>query len=76
MPWAVFLVVPWALTAQLAPPDQRGLYMGGLNIFACVPQVLVSLSGPVLVKIFGEQKATQAALGFGGEQSLPSSKGL
>jgi solute carrier family 45, member 1/2/4 len=66
LPWAVFLVVPWALVAQMAPPDKRGLYMGSLNIFACVPQVIVALSGPILVRMFGEDKATQAALGFGG----------
>jgi solute carrier family 45 protein 1/2/4 len=66
LPWAVFLVVPWALVAQMAPPDKRGLYMGSLNIFACVPQVIVALMGPVLVRWFGEDKATQAALGFGG----------
>ena len=50
----------------MAPPDKRGLYMGSLNIFACVPQVIVALMGPVLVRWFGEDKATQAALGFGG----------
>ncbi len=65
LPWAVFLVVPWALVAQMAPPDKRGLYMGSLNIFACVPQVIVALSGPVLVRMFGEDQATQAALGLG-----------
>ena len=72
LPWAVFLVVPWALIAQMAPPDKRGLYLGSLNIFACVPQVLVALSGPILVKIFGEDKATQAALGFGAILALVS----
>ena len=68
VPWAVFLILPWAIVAQLAPPDQRGLYLGVLNIFAVIPQILVSLSGPVIVHIFGEDHATQAALGFGGEQ--------
>jgi len=72
LPWAVFLVVPWALIAQMAPPDKRGLYLGSLNIFACVPQVLVALSGPVLVKMFGEDKATQAALGLGAILALVS----
>lgn len=70
IPWAVFLVIPYALIAQMAPSNQRGLYLGSLNIFACVPQVLVALSGPVLVKMFGDEKATQAALGFGGESML------
>ena len=68
LPWGVFLVVPWDLTAQLAPADQRGLYMGALNIFACLARLIVSLSGPLLVIIFGEGNATQAALGTGGEQ--------
>ncbi len=72
LPWAVFLVVPWALVAQMAPPDQRGLFLGSLNIFACVPQVLVALSGPVLVKLFEEDMATQAALGFGAILALVS----
>jgi len=72
LPWAVFLVVPWALIAQMAPPDKRGLYLGSLNIFACVPQVLVALSGPIFVKIFAEEKATQAALGFGAILALVS----
>lgn len=74
LPWAVFLVVPWALVAQMAPPDKRGLYMGSLNIFACVPQVIVALSGPLLVSMFGEDKATQAALGFGGTCELSTQK--
>lgn len=70
LPWSVFIVVPFAITAQMAPPDQRGLYLGSLNIFAVLPQILVSLSGPVFARIFGEQGATQAAFGFSGASFL------
>jgi len=70
IPWAVFLILPWALVAQLAPPNERGLYLGVLNIFAVIPQILVSLSGPIIVHVFGEDHATQAALGFGGKCAI------
>ncbi len=53
------------IQAQIAPEDQRGLYMGVLNIFSCMSQLIVALSGPILVRILGDRGATRAQMGVG-----------
>jgi MFS family permease len=44
-PWAGVLVIPYALAGQACnSSDSKGLQMAILNIFICIPQVLVSLT--------------------------------
>ena len=39
-PWAVTQSIPYAMVAERARPEQRGLLMGLLNVFVVLPQLL------------------------------------
>lgn len=52
IPFAVTLTIPYALTAQVSPPHDRGLYMGVLNIFIVLPQFVMSGVGSLLIFLF------------------------
>lgn len=47
-PWAVSNTIPFALVATIANKDQKGTFMGLLNIFIVVPQLVMSSFGPVI----------------------------
>eukprot|EP00762_Andalucia_godoyi_P003787 ANDGO_08559.mRNA.1 Sucrose transport protein SUC2 len=64
-PWSVTMTVPFALTAQIAPSAERGLYMGALNIFIVLPQCLMASLGPILVTLFGDKDSIRGALVLG-----------
>lgn len=64
-PWSVSMTVPFAMTAQVSPPADRGLYMGALNIFVVLPQCAMAVLGPGMVSIFGDKGAVIAALELG-----------
>jgi solute carrier family 45 protein 1/2/4 len=64
IPWAVVMVIPFTLVALCVDESQSGLYMGVLNIFVVIPQILVSIGIGAILKIFGGNLA--AALTTGG----------
>jgi len=65
IPWSVVMVLPFTLVAMSVPEKKSGLYMGVLNIFVVVPQLLVSVTIGFLIKIFhGDLSAALAAGGI------------
>lgn len=68
-PWAVTLTVPFALTAEAAPEEENGVYMGVLNIFVVIPQFMMAAIGPLFVEFWGND-APQAAFIVGGITSI------
>jgi solute carrier family 45 protein 1/2/4 len=52
IPWAVTMVIPFALTGIVAPSAEKGLFMGVLNIFVVLPQLLVSLLAIGVLRLF------------------------
>jgi hypothetical protein len=53
-PFAAFLVIPYAIVGRAAAAtDERGIYMAMQNLFLCLPELAVSLLGPLLVAIGG-----------------------
>ncbi|KAL1511277.1 hypothetical protein AB1Y20_006084 [Prymnesium parvum] len=49
-PFAAFLVIPYSIVGRAAAEgDSRGVYMATMNLFLCLPELLVSLVlGPVV----------------------------
>jgi len=68
IPWAATLSLPYAIVARLADPDSKGLFLGVLNIFIVIPQLLVALSVGAVLKIFGGN--LNAALLLGGFSAM------
>eukprot|EP00871_Galdieria_phlegrea_P002521 jgi/Galph1/326/GphlegSOOS_G5034.1 len=68
IPWAATLSIPYAIVARLADPDSKGLFLGVLNIFIVIPQLLVALSVGAVLKIFGGN--LNAALLLGGFSAI------
>lgn len=52
VPWTVTMVLPFAIVGEGVAPEEGGLYMGVLNIFVVIPQILVSLFIPIVISIF------------------------
>lgn len=53
LPWATTMALPFTLVALNTQPGETGLYMGVLNIFVVVPQLIVALGFGVIVEQFG-----------------------
>ncbi|EME31816.1 sucrose transporter, GPH family [Galdieria sulphuraria] len=68
IPWAATLSLPYAIVARLADPDAKGLFLGVLNIFIVIPQLLVALSVGAVLKMFGGN--LNAALVLGGFSAI------
>ncbi|KAG2374048.1 hypothetical protein C9374_011127 [Naegleria lovaniensis] len=47
-PWAVNGTIPFAIVATIAKKHEKGTYMGLLNIFIVVPQLVMSSVGPLI----------------------------
>jgi solute carrier family 45 protein 1/2/4 len=63
IPWSVTNTIPFALTANVAPKDEKGIYMGILNIFVVVPQLIMSGLGTLISYIFNGNVAATLATG-------------
>lgn len=50
VPFAAFLVIPYSIVGRAAAEgDSRGAYMATMNLFLCLPELLVSLAlGPIV----------------------------
>ncbi len=54
--WASILALPYAMLANVLPPERMGFYMGVFNYFIVLPQILASaLMGKVVASLFGGQ---------------------
>jgi maltose/moltooligosaccharide transporter len=42
--WSAILTVPFIITTRIIPPARIGVYMGILNAFICIPQILEMLT--------------------------------
>eukprot|EP00761_Pharyngomonas_kirbyi_P013144 gb/GECH01013171.1/.p1 GENE.gb/GECH01013171.1/~~gb/GECH01013171.1/.p1 ORF type:complete len:548 (+),score=115.84 gb/GECH01013171.1/:1-1644(+) len=69
IPWSITMTVPFALTGVVSPEKDRGLYMGVLNIFVVLPQLVLSGIGS-LVSVIDEKRAVRITLLIGGVSSL------
>jgi solute carrier family 45 protein 1/2/4 len=52
IPWSVAMTIPFAIVANIAPEEEKGIYMGILNIFVVIPQLCMSAVGALLSLIF------------------------
>ena len=51
--WASILALPYAMLANVLPPERMGFFMGVFNYFIVLPQILAStLMGPLVAKLF------------------------
>jgi maltose/moltooligosaccharide transporter len=52
--WASILALPYALLANVVPPNRMGFFMGVFNYFIVLPQILAAtLLGPLVDGLFG-----------------------
>lgn len=52
--WASILSMPYAMLANVLPPERMGFYMGVFNFFIVLPQIAASaLLGPIVRHAFG-----------------------
>lgn len=42
--WSAILTVPFIITTKIVPPSRTGVYMGILNAFICIPQIMEMLT--------------------------------
>jgi len=68
VPWAVTMILPFAIVGQGVSSREGGLYMGVLNIFVVLPQIMVSVFIPFVIKWFDHDVV--AALVTGGFSSV------
>jgi solute carrier family 45 protein 1/2/4 len=48
IPWSITMTIPFAIVANIAPEEEKGIYMGILNIFVVLPQLCMSAVGALL----------------------------
>jgi len=63
IPWSVVMVFPFTLVALCVDETQSGLYMGVLNIFVVIPQILISLGIGFILEKFDGNLAIPLACG-------------
>ena len=62
--WASILSVPYAILANALPAKKMGLYMGILNFFIVLPQILAaSILGFLITKVFDNQPVYALVVG-------------
>lgn len=42
--WSAIITVPFIMTTSIVPPNRTGVYMGLLNAFICIPQIIEMLT--------------------------------
>ena len=61
--WAGILAMPYAILSQSVEARRMGVYMGIFNFTITVPQIVVGLTGGLIVKyLFGGQPLAMIAL--------------
>lgn len=61
------MVISYSMVSYVAPPEEYGLYMGILQVFIVLPQLLVSAVAPLLLWLF--KGAVVSVLVYGGAMS-------
>ena len=61
--WAGILAMPYAILSRAVDPKRMGVYMGIFNFTITIPQIVIGLTGGVIVKYcFGSNAAMMLAL--------------
>jgi len=63
IPWSVTMVLPFTIIGQGVDVSQSGLYMGALNIFVVLPQLVVSVSIGFVITLFHHNIASAFVVG-------------
>jgi maltose/moltooligosaccharide transporter len=42
--WSAIITIPFIMTTSIVPPERTGVYMGLLNAFICIPQIVEMLT--------------------------------
>lgn len=63
IPWAIVMVYPFTLVSYAVAESETGLYMGVLNIFVVLPQLLIALTIGFIMDWFGGNVASALATG-------------
>ncbi len=42
--WSAIITIPFIMTTSIVPPSRTGVYMGLLNAFICIPQIIEMLT--------------------------------
>jgi len=65
IPWAVVMSLPFTLVALAVEEEETGLFMGVLNIFVVIPQIIVALGVGFLLNQFRGNFVAALAAGGG-----------
>jgi len=65
IPWTAVMVLPFTLVALSVDEAESGMYMGVLNIFVVIPQIVVALGIGFVLQQFGGNLAVALAVGAG-----------
>lgn len=61
--WAAILAMPYAILSRAVEPRRMGVYMGIFNFTITIPQIVIGLTGGLIVKyIFASDAAAMIAL--------------
>ncbi len=61
---ASILALPYAMVANVIPPERNGVYMGIFNAFLVIPQIVISLGfGWVMAHLLGDNSLTALIVG-------------
>jgi len=63
IPWSIVMILPFTLVALSVKENESGTYMGVLNIFVVLPQIVVSLGVGELLRLFHGRLAIAFAAG-------------
>ena len=61
--WAGILAMPYAILSRTVDPQRMGVYMGIFNFTITIPQIVIGLTGGVIIKYcFGSNAVMMLAL--------------
>jgi len=63
VPWSITMVLPFTIIGQGVDAADSGLYMGALNIFVVLPQLIIAVTGGFLVELFNNNVASAMVAG-------------
>lgn len=63
IPWAITMVLPFTIIGQGVDATESGLYMGALNIFVVLPQLIVAFTAGFLIDLFHHDIASALVAG-------------
>jgi len=63
IPWSTIMVIPFAIVSRIAGPSRSGLFLGVLNIFVVIPQLLVSATVGFIIEAYHNNVAIALLIG-------------